>query len=209
MIPDEIKLIQEYPFDFLWDFFWNSENKICDSTSQKIKKEYNESKYKFEILKEKKSLETDLDFYLKSAKPIYNTHEWGFPKGRKQHCNGIESDILCALREFNEETEIDNSEIKILENIKPIEENLTGTNGIKYKHIYYLAEFNGQNININTEIGNTNSEIGDIGFFTYEQAINMIRDYHVDKKRILKCIVNYYKDILTKSEKKTNSNDWT
>ena len=47
----------------------------------------------------------------------------------------------------------------IIKNIQPIEENLIGTNGIKYRHIYYIAEIAEDylpEINGNNEIGGMN-----------------------------------------------------
>lgn len=164
------------------------------------KKEYYDSKNKFMMLKSKHLIESDLDFYLDTADPIYFTPEWGFPKGRKKRG---ESDMDCAIREFCEETDIDESSINILKNIKPIEEELIGTNGIKYKHIYYLAELKDNKSNvIKDETKYLNSEIGDIGFFTYNEGISLIREYHVEKKKILKCIMNYYMDLVKKNTEK-------
>jgi 8-oxo-dGTP pyrophosphatase MutT (NUDIX family) len=164
------------------------------------KKEYYDSKNKFMMLKSRNSLESDLDFYLDTADPIYFSPEWGFPKGRKKRG---ESDLECAIREFCEETDIKESDINVLKNIKPIEEELIGTNGVKYKHIYYLAELNANIVDlIKDEIKNSNSEIGDIGFFTYNDSINLIREYHVEKKKILKCIMNYYMDLIKKNTEK-------
>jgi 8-oxo-dGTP pyrophosphatase MutT (NUDIX family) len=226
MVPEEISLIRENTFDQLWNYFWGiktpiisipienkNEDKICDNSNiQEIssnnlnifnKKEYYDSKSKFMILKEKKEIESDLvldlDFYLNTSSPSYLTPEWGFPKGRKKRG---ESDIECAIREFSEETDIDESSIEILKNIKPIEEDLTGTNGIRYKHIYYLAELKEENANvISDEVRYSNSEIGDIGFYNYEEASGLIRDYHIEKKSILRCIMNYYMDLIKKNQK--------
>ena len=42
--------------------------------------------------------------------------EWEFPKGRR---NQKEKDLDCALREFEEETGIHQTDIKIVENVFP------------------------------------------------------------------------------------------
>ena len=41
-----------------------------------------------------------------------------------------------------------------------------------------------------------NNEIGNIGFFNYNDAKELIRDYHTDKKNILQSIYLYYLEIL-------------
>jgi 8-oxo-dGTP pyrophosphatase MutT (NUDIX family) len=181
----EIEYIKNKSFDELWDFFWTD-----DSKKEMFEKDYLLSKEKFMNLKEKKYTELSLDFYVNNIKPMYTIPEWGFPKGRRQKS---ESDIECALREFHEETNFSTDDIQIVENVNPIEEDITGTNGIKYRHVYYLAE---SKINLVPKIEPTNisqiSEIGNIKFLNYDQALNVIREYHIEKKNILTNIVAYY-----------------
>lgn len=202
MIPEEIELIREKTFDELWNYFWG----INELTNTFNSREYINSKTKFTQLKTKSLLESDLDFYLDTAMPNYFDPEWGFPKGRKKKG---ENDIECAIREFTEETNLKDSDITILKNIKPIEEELIGTNGIKYKHIYYLAEIKPEKYY--EFCGNDlilNSEIGDMGFFTLDESIRMIRDYHIEKKGILHKIMNYYTDLAKKNSDR-KKDEWT
>lgn len=186
MVTDEIKRIGEKSFDELWNDLWNhDENKL-----KYMKKEYQIAKSKFEMLKYKRDVDLPLSFYVENVHPQYNTREWGFPKGRKARG---ETNQECALREFYEESGIDTSKIKIVSNIKPIEENLIGTNGVRYRHIYYVGEIN-EDLNIGpdnfTEM--QSKEIADIKFFNYNDTINAIRNYHVDKKRIITNLFMYY-----------------
>ena len=76
---------------------------------------------------------------LKNTKSLYNFNEWGFPKGRRE---SYESDLVCAIREFEEETTLNEKNYIILEKCKSIRENLTGTNGINYTHNYFLSIIN-------------------------------------------------------------------
>jgi 8-oxo-dGTP pyrophosphatase MutT (NUDIX family) len=64
---------------------------------------------------------------------MYDTPEWGFPKGRR---NYRENNITCAKRELYEETNFREDEYNILNGIYPLVEVMTGTNDKKYKHIY-------------------------------------------------------------------------
>lgn len=200
MTPTEIKSLECYDFEQLWVDFWNLTE---EQKSTFNRKEYLESKEKFDSLKNKTNTELPLSFYIKNVEPFYTFPEWGFPKGRK--IKG-ESDIDCAVREFSEETGYNKNDIKILINVKPIIENIIGTNGVNYRHIYYLAE----DISNKTPIMNTNnnSEIGDIGYFTYEEALNIFRKYHIEKKNITKNIFMYYLDMLTNSDNITKTS-WT
>ena len=130
-------------------------------------------------------LELNLDFYVNNIEPLYKSNEWGFPKGRR---NRNESVKECAIREFHEETSIPQESIKVIDSIVPIEENLIGTNGIKYRHIYYLAETTLDELpeNIN------NNEIGNMKLFNYNDGHEALRPYHIDKREIITSVFYYY-----------------
>lgn len=186
MTPNEIQKLGASDFDEIWNEFWGNDIKKISFN----KDEYTNSKKKFNALKTKMGLELGLDFYVKNVKSLYMSPEWGFPKGRK--LKG-ESDIDCAMREFSEETGLPEKSIKIISNVKPIIENMTGTNGIDYRHIYYLAEYIGSEIPFISD--KNNSEIGGIGFFEYDFATQLLREYHVEKKNIIKNVFLYYFDM--------------
>jgi hypothetical protein len=63
---------------------------------------------------------------------------WEFPRGRKDPL-GDESDMETAIREFTEETLIDNTKYKMLWHMKPYIETYTDFN-VTYQNIYYYAE---------------------------------------------------------------------
>jgi ADP-ribose pyrophosphatase YjhB (NUDIX family) len=191
MHESEIELLKIKTFEDLWKEIWNNDKNRIEN----LKKEYIIAQEKFNKLKNSISgvdVELNLDFYIKNIKPLYSFLEWGFPKGRKDK---NETTLDCALREFSEETNIKLENINVINELEPIEENLIGTNGIKYRHIYYIAEIKK---NTNFEIQN-NNEIGNIGFFQYNTAQNLLRDYHIEKKNILEQIYMYYLEILLDS----------
>jgi len=188
MNKDEINLISTKTFDELWCEIWNNDiNRINN-----IKREYNYAKTQFEKLKMCEDSELDLNFFINNVTPLYKFNEWGFPKGRRDR---NESTLECAIREFSEETGIDKSKLKIINEIDPIEENLIGTNGIPYRHIYYIAEINDDLI---PNITN-NNEIGDIGYFNLNESSELIREYHKEKKNILRILNMYYLELLLNS----------
>jgi len=204
MTPNEINKINTMDFTDLWNDFWGGDSKKLLFN----KKEFAESKEKFDSLKNKIGVELPLNFYTKNVKPFYSLPEWGFPKGRKLRG---ESDLDCAVREFSEETGLEPTDIKIISSVKPIIENIIGTNGVSYRHVYYLAQNLNNKIPLVTDRNNT--EIGDIGFFTYEDANCMIRDYHIEKKNILKNVFMYYLNLFVdnsnKKEDKENIQYWS
>jgi len=165
MTVEEIDNIKTKKYKELWDKLWN---KINEKYEQK-----NEDKYN----------------YIKENKPELLHHncwtepEWGFPKGRR---NFKEKDLECALREFEEETGYSKNHLKIIKNLNPFDEIFTGSNFKSYKHKYFLAK-----IEYEDSMNVTNfqkSEIGNMGWFSYEDAIQKIRDYNIEKIELLKCI---------------------
>lgn len=106
--------------------------------------------------------------------------EWEFPKGRK---NFQEKDIDCAYREVSEETGIPKSYFTVIRNVGPIEETFIGSNLKAYKYRYYLANMQNNTVDLSRY---QKSEIGDVRWFSCDDATKTIRDYHVEKQRIVK-----------------------
>lgn len=180
MTPYEISKIKNESFDDLWDYLWGpNRSKVTHFN------DYSSSKAKFEKLKLDDPGYLNLQFYVTNISPDYKYAEWGFPKGRKNTIN--EESRNAAQREFTEETNYSIDDYVILNKINPIEESLIGTNGVNYKHVYYIAI--ADNIDpsphINDENLNQINEIGDINFFLYEDAMKVIRPYHTDKQKII------------------------
>lgn len=111
---------------------------------------------------------------------MYN--DWGFPKGRK---NFNETDMNCATREFSEETGISETLLSVISNIVPYEEIFTGSNFKSYKHKYYLAYIENGEKTINLD-GFQREEVGNMEWKTLNDALHCIRDYHVERKDIMK-----------------------
>jgi 8-oxo-dGTP pyrophosphatase MutT (NUDIX family) len=177
----EKELIKNNDFNFLWKNLWGiDDNKI----------EYKDSLEKFTQLKNGFFIKkNDIDIYINLEKIInisilnFKEPEWGFPKGRR---NLKEKNIECAKREFEEETNIYTNEINIL-NISPLEETYLASNNLKYKHIYYVSQIKDKKkfLEISSNNLNQNIEIGDIKWFKFKNALNIIREYNIEKKNIL------------------------
>ena len=163
-------------FDDIWNDLWNSTSHVGHEH------EYEISKKKYDQLLEDEDI-LNLNYYVNNISPSYDAPEWGFPKGRR---NFKETDIQCALREFQEETDIDPSFIKIMEGIDPVYEDFIGTNGIRYRHVYFLAMLDKDcNVSLNPDNVQQMNEIGDIGVFTYQESVQLIRPYHVERKKLV------------------------
>ncbi len=179
MTPQELSDIINKDFDYLWNNLWDKNN----IKNKNHHKEYVVSKQKFYELKL-----NNLDM-LKKIKPLFNFNEWGFPKGRRE---SYESDLVCAIREFEEETTYNENKYILFENCKSIRENLVGTNGINYAHNYYFALL----LEKNERFDNNNREIGAVKIFDINECIDVIRPYHKNKIKIMKHIYMVIDDFL-------------
>jgi len=118
----------------------------------------------------------------------YTEPEWGFPKGRRMRG---ESDLDCAIREFGEETNIPRDAFVVLKNIM-FEETFTGLNGIRYRHIYYLALLK-QPANVNLQQRFTpmqRREVSAIAWKSYREADMLIRPHHAERRTMLQQVRN-------------------
>lgn len=213
MTPEEIDLISKNDFDVLWQGLWehdpNKMNCITD-TKNRHYREYCESKRIFNKLKNGKNQYGDflpLSFYTDEIKSTYTHAEWCFPKGRRGYG---ETDLQCAIREFTEESGYDKSEYKILHNVKPLTEEFFGTNGIFYRHVYYLAiSKTDRPVKIDYNNSHQANEIGDIGWLTYEQAYPLIRPHHTQRQNILYKIYSFGLNSIFNKIEKINKNKET
>jgi len=116
--------------------------------------------------------------------------EWGFPKGRR---NNQEKDYETAVREFSEETGVISRYLRNIQNIYPFEENIMGSNYKSYKHKYYLMyiEYGDSLKTVPFEKG----EVSKVEWKTYDECIQCIRFYNLEKKRIIfnihQCLTKY------------------
>ena len=176
MTINERNYILKNDFDIIWQYLWNY------NTNNLYKNEEKTSKNKFNILKngylnilESYSLNSLIDLCDK----YYKETEWGFPKGRR---NYQEKDIMCGLREFEEETGYKKNDIVIINNIVPFEEIFSGSNYKSYKHKYFLGI-----ITNNCQPDNDFQiyEINEIKWVQINNVNNFIRDYNYEKKFII------------------------
>lgn len=198
MVKKEIEFIgQAKTFDELWNDVW-----INDINNDYHSNEYYVAKEKYDKLLVADGDALNLKFYVDNVKPLYSTPEWGLPKGRR---NNGESNIQCALREFEEETNMGRDEILVFDNIPPLVEEFIGSNKVDYRHVYFLAISYGD---CNPEIDESNpiqyAEIGDIGAMDYEKAMELIRSYQTGRKKLINDAYSY---VISCMLKISNNND--
>ena len=165
--------------------------RLTKPSKQHINVRNDESKKKFEALRngltvsgEKISLHTMIEY----SDSQWINNEWEFPKGRK---NYKEKDLDCAKREFQEETGISCSNLQIINNVMPFEETFIGSNQKCYKNVYYLGI-------IDTEVELTNyqeTEVSIMEWKSYNDCIESIRDYNVEKSCVLTNVHNFIQSV--------------
>jgi 8-oxo-dGTP pyrophosphatase MutT (NUDIX family) len=118
----------------------------------------------------------------------YTEPEWGFPKGRRMRG---ETDLACAVREFTEETNIPRHAYLLLNNII-LEETFTGLNGVRYKHIYYVALLQHPDlVNLTQKFTPMQRrEISGIAWKTMADARSLIRPHHVERRAMLEYLTS-------------------
>ena len=162
-------------FDEIWNALWVNHESKC------FKNEYEGAKRKYNNL--------DVKNLVINSKTEYEFQEFGFPKGRR---NMKESNIVCAEREFYEETGYDSSSYDFISDYPVVHEEFIGTNGVKYRHIYYLVKMKDKvrPPKLDTENKVQAGEVRNIGWFSFDESIILLRPYDIAKKNVLTYVYN-------------------
>jgi ADP-ribose pyrophosphatase YjhB (NUDIX family) len=168
-IDEKNKILSNDDFYCIWNDIW------CRKAIEE------KSRQKFLALKRGVLVDGEfitLQSLIEKSTTNWLTPEWEFPKGRKNYKEKI---IDCALREFSEETGYTPKDIKILENVSLFEEIFIGSNVKVYKHRYYLSILTGDTPANEFQ----HSEISLLDWKTYDECLESIRDYNVEKISII------------------------
>jgi 8-oxo-dGTP pyrophosphatase MutT (NUDIX family) len=185
MTEQEKQALLTKTFHELWNSIWGS-----DVISNQYKAEESISRDKFASLSDGVLIKTEF-YTLRSLVDesrkygIWQEAEWGFPKGRR---NYQETDYECALREFAEETGYSKKSLININNILPFEEIFTGSNYKSYKHKYFVAYMDYDFSNQPAQFEPT--EVSKMEWKSYEECIDIIRPYNLEKKQLITNIHN-------------------
>ena len=171
MTIEEQKKISTEEFDTLWSAMWGQGRDTHSIEYEVSKKQYN--------LIDRAAL-------VKESPSKYVDPEWGFPKGRRMKG---ETDIACACREFWEETNIPSEAYQVIPTMS-YTEIFTGTNDIKYKHIYFVALLKDSKL-INSSQKLTpmqKREVSAVSWKTLKEAKTITRPHYVERKKILETL---------------------
>jgi 8-oxo-dGTP pyrophosphatase MutT (NUDIX family) len=174
-ITEKERILKE-PFEKLWNQMWG------DTSKTQFKNEEIASSKKFKQIKEGVTIYDEtytLKDIIDKSETRWTETEWEFPKGRR---NSKEKDLDCAIREFEEETGIPISKIKIIENLLPFEEIFIGTNHKSYKHKYFLAYIGYYDDCLeNFQI----TEVSKLEWKNIDKCLEDIRPYNLEKKALI------------------------
>jgi len=177
---EKTKLLTE-SFDVLWKELWG------DTLGIQYRGEESSSSKKFIIIKNgvqvNNTIVTLADI-IKNSDTNWKETEWEFPKGRR---NTNERDLDCALREFEEETGYSVKYLDVISNIVPFEETFIGSNHKSYKHKFFVAFMRENNTSLNEY---QKTEISKLEWKTFDECLECIRPYHLEKKQMLSNINN-------------------
>lgn len=155
--------VRTRPHSLLWTEFWNGDTSRDRATEEAASRD-KISRLDF----------ARLDVLATDAWP---SPEWGFPKGRRRY---RETDLGCAVREFQEETAIPPDRLVIDADQRPREEHVVGSNGVRYVHRYFEATLAaGADVPAGGPLTHEQeNEIGAIGWYAPEVARRLFRPYH-------------------------------
>lgn len=176
MTVTEKRRLLSTPFDILWTNLWNSQN------TRQFRTEYESAKRTFDTIKSTGDISGKLLVrYISESNTEWMEPEWGFPKGRRAP---NETEVECALREFSEETGLRMRDVRLRNRDTVEQEEYVGSNGIAYKHKYFLGDCVSDVI-LNAQNRVQTREVGDIGWFPFEEAYLKIRPTNPEKRAVL------------------------
>ncbi len=164
----ELNRLKVDSFDTLWTALWGEGNDYHS-------KAYVDSKAKFDGIQN-----TPL---IQSATSLFIEPEWGFPKGRR---HSRENNTTCAIREFTEETNISREAYVLCKNLV-FQETFKGTNGVEYRHVYFLAFLrNPKEVDlyrIMTDI--QKQEVSRVQWMTLTECRQLVRPHYKERLELL------------------------
>lgn len=119
--------------------------------------------------------------------------EFGLPKGKKER---KETNYECATREFSEETGYSLQLVRSLITRGSVVEQFVGTNGVLYRHVYYIMLWNSNYGNPTFCHRNPHQapEIRNIMWCPISQLTQIFRPYDTEKHKVVEKALNVVKN---------------
>ena len=181
MSNEEKDKIITHSFEKQWQNMWGNTNSLQHKTEE------SNSGKRFKQLTTgfmNDGEEINLSNIVEQSTTHWEEAEWEFPKGRKKI---YEKDYECAIREFGEETGILMRDITLVQNVMPFVESFIGTNYKSYKHKYFLAFIQNNDIDL-THF--QSSEVSNLEWKSFNTCVEVIRPYNFEKINLITRINN-------------------
>lgn len=176
MTLQEKEMILTKPFEDNWNYLWtNSYTHLHTNEKNYLEIKFDKNHEIFATI-------------IGESTTQWNEPEWEFPKGRMQQ---NETEMDCAIREFEEETHISKHNINIIYNVCPFEEVYISNNNKSYKIIYYLAKL--KTIEPNME-SFQEEEVSKMEWKDLEQCLSSIRPYNREKLSLIQSLEDILND---------------
>ena len=168
-----------------WEHLY--ESVMSDKEAKYIEKEKRKAKELFDTINVHEFLKEE------QADSAWEEPTWEFPKGRRFT---FETDRQCALREFQEETSIVGNDVWMSE--KWCEERFAGMNKRIYRNKYYVALVVpwSKGPYIDKSRRSQVTEVKNTRWATLQEALDLLRPYHMEKKSVLRNSFEAVKEIL-------------
>lgn len=180
MIPEErAKIAEADSIDTLWQHLWRDMAHVPGGNKPAFAKDLEDARHKFQRIRH--SLPDLMSQYPSQT----NETEWGFPKGRR---NTNESDMECAFREFQEETGLSHRHLRMPREPTCLEEMFQGSNGVWYRHCYFLAKATPklmQTCGADGTYKHVNGEIRAVAWHKFDACNARIREVYSQRKRLM------------------------
>lgn len=183
MTIQERSMLMEKSFEELWNHIW------FQKAIQRHTADFDEARRKFQQLRSgtpgaSGTPPHTLESLVTNTTTPYTEPEWGFPKGRRRL---REEDVICAVREFCEETGFVPKDVRVCDHIKPFEEVFYGTNAILYRHVYFIAELisnKEREVVIDPSNISQAREVQQARWFSSEEVLDHIRTHNLERKEL-------------------------
>jgi 8-oxo-dGTP pyrophosphatase MutT (NUDIX family) len=177
---EERERLMRYPFDALWKDLWVS-------TKRRL--------FRMEYRKANDLFDRNIDAIRQMICecPRVGTDVWEFPKGRMF---SEESGFQCALREFEEETNIKRTCVSVIKSAGTHEDNYEGTDHNMYRSVYFIGYIHdGLNIPFQYQpcpygmrADYISDEVMDIKWMSFEEAWTLC---NATRKVIMQSVYEY------------------
>lgn len=157
-----------------WDALYDEV--MSDKDIRYIEKEKRKARSMFDAI--------NVQEFFQHTTTSFTEPSWEFPKGRR-FVN--ESDMDCALREFEEETNIPIADVVTYNPESWCVEEFCGTNQKTYRNKYYIGlvhPFTSGPFVDDTNPSQT-SEVKNVAWYSLQSAMNVLHSYCVEKKEAL------------------------